>query len=82
MAQPKEGCGKPTRGPIAPAATAAAPAAQPAQEVTGMTTRVGKEAPDFEVSAHIGTGFKNIKLSDYKGKRIVLCFYPGDLTYV
>jgi alkyl hydroperoxide reductase subunit AhpC len=27
-------------------------------------------------------GFKNIKLSDYRGKWVVLCFYPGDFTFV
>jgi len=26
--------------------------------------------------------FKNLKLSDYKGKWIVLCFYRGDFTFV
>ena len=45
--------------------------------------RVGKEAPDFEVNAYVpGAGFKNIKLSDYRGKWVVLCFYPGDFTFV
>ena len=48
-----------------------------------MLARVGKEAPDFEASAYIkGEGFKNVKLSDYKGQWIVLCFYPGDFTFV
>ncbi len=26
--------------------------------------------------------FKNIKLSDYKGNWVVICFYPGDFTFV
>jgi len=30
----------------------------------------------------VSTGFKPIKLSDYKGKWIVICFYPGDFTFV
>ena len=47
-----------------------------------MTARVGKPAPDFEASAFTDGGFKNIKLSDYKGKWVVLCFYPGDFTFV
>lgn len=43
--------------------------------------RVGKEAPDFEATAYIpGEGFKLVKLSDYRGKWVVLCFYPGDFT--
>jgi alkyl hydroperoxide reductase subunit AhpC len=44
---------------------------------------VGKEAPDFEATAYIpGQGFKLVKLSDYRGKWVVLCFYPGDFTFV
>jgi len=43
--------------------------------------RVGKEAPDFKSAAYIrGKGFKEVKLSDYRGKWLVLCFYPGDFT--
>jgi len=85
MAQLKDGCVKPVRGPIAPASAGAAPAGQaaPAQEVGKMLARVGREAPDFEASAFVaGEGFKPIKLSDYKGKWIVICFYPGDFTFV
>jgi peroxiredoxin (alkyl hydroperoxide reductase subunit C) len=47
-----------------------------------MKARVGKPAPDFEVAAFVGDGFRNIKLSDYKGQWVVLCFYPGDFTFV
>lgn len=45
--------------------------------------RVGKKAPDFEANAFLaGEGFKKVKLSDYVGKWVVLCFYPGDFTFV
>jgi alkyl hydroperoxide reductase subunit AhpC len=44
--------------------------------------RVGKEAPDFEASAYHEGGFKNVKLSDYRGQWVVVCFYPGDFTFV
>ncbi len=56
----------------------------PVKEEPEMTmARVGKEAPDFEVSAYVaGEGFKNIKLSDYRGQWVLLCFYPGDFTFV
>jgi len=43
---------------------------------------VGQPAPDFEAAAFVGGGFKNLKLSDYRGKWVVLCFYPGDFTFV
>jgi alkyl hydroperoxide reductase subunit AhpC len=61
---------------------AAAPAIPLVKEVPKMTARVGKPAPDFELSAYHEGGFKNVKLSDYKGKWIVICFYPGDFTFV
>jgi alkyl hydroperoxide reductase subunit AhpC len=48
-----------------------------------MTASVGKEAIDFEASAFVeGQGFRPVKLSDYRGHWIVLCFYPGDFTFV
>ena len=48
-----------------------------------MLARVGKEAPDFGASAYVaGEGFKPVQLSDYKGQWIVVCFYPGDFTFV
>ena len=47
-----------------------------------MLARVGKPAPDFEANAYVDGAFKNIKLSNYKGQWVVLCFYPGDFTFV
>ena len=48
-----------------------------------MAARVGALAPDFEANAYYGEKeFQTIKLSDYKGRWIVLCFYPGDFTFV
>jgi len=44
--------------------------------------RVGKPAPDFTAAAYFEGGFKEVKLSDYRGKWVVLCFYPGDFTFV
>jgi len=40
---------------------------------------VGDVAPDFELP---GTGGKTYKLSDYRGRKLVLAFYPGDFTAV
>ena len=42
---------------------------------------VRKAAPEFSAVAY-HDGFKNIKLSDYKGKYVVLFFYPLDFTFV
>lgn len=47
-----------------------------------MTARVGRPAPDFQANAYYDGAFRNVGLSDYRGQWIVLCFYPGDFTYV
>lgn len=45
-------------------------------------TVVGQKAPDFEADAVVKGEFKKIKLSDFKGKWVVLFFYPLDFTFV
>lgn len=44
--------------------------------------RVGKPAPSFTAPAFYGGQFINVNLDDYKGKWVLLCFYPGDFTFV
>ncbi|MGB3767321.1 MAG: peroxiredoxin [Phormidesmis sp.] len=44
--------------------------------------RVGESAPDFTATAVVDQEFKTIKLSDYRGKYVVLFFYPLDFTFV
>jgi peroxiredoxin 2/4 len=44
--------------------------------------RVGQAAPDFTATAVYDQEFKTIKLSDYRGKYVVLFFYPLDFTFV
>jgi len=44
--------------------------------------RVGQKAPDFQAPAYYKGDFTSIKLSDYLGKWVDLCFYPGDFTFV
>lgn len=84
MAQKNDGCVKPAAGPMVSTPAAASVGGHPNQEVKTMLARVGKEAPDFEANAFVPkTGdFRQVKLSDYKGKWITLCFYPGDFTFV
>ncbi|MBP6875608.1 MAG: redoxin domain-containing protein [Candidatus Eisenbacteria bacterium] len=47
-----------------------------------MGVQVGKPAPDFQVNAFVEGTFGVVKLSDYRGKWVALCFYPGDFTFV
>lgn len=48
-----------------------------------MSVLVNKPAPDFKAQAVMADGsFKEIKLSDYRGKHVVLFFWPLDFTFV
>ena len=77
-------CVSPAKGPIPARESGESPtiSSTPGREEQKMVAKVGKPAPDFEAAALVGGGFKNIRLSDYKGKWVVLCFYPGDFTFV
>ena len=44
--------------------------------------KVGQKVQDFEVSTYHNNDIKKIKLSDLKGKWVVLLFYPADFTFV
>jgi len=44
---------------------------------TNPNLSVGDDAPDFTLDAD---GDQSITLSDYRGKRVVLYFYPKDMT--
>jgi peroxiredoxin (alkyl hydroperoxide reductase subunit C) len=53
------------------------------QEVKpSMTVMVGRHAPDFEAPAYYQGKFVTVKLSEFLGKWVLLCFYPGDFTFV
>ncbi len=63
--------------------TALSEGVPPPKESKVATARVGQVAPDFEASAYVrGEGFMNVQLSNYRGRWVVLCFYPGDFTFV
>jgi len=82
MSDKPQGCVTPAKGVLAPAAAAPAAPQASTKEVPRMLPMVGKPAPDFEVTAYADGGFKTVKLSDYQGKWVTLCFYPGDFTFV
>lgn len=76
------GCARPSGGPVG---------ARPQQkqaENTGDNEReekmglINQKAPDFTAPAYHQGQFVDVKLSDYLGKWVILCFYPGDFTFV
>lgn len=85
MAEEMEvGCARPTGGPVGQAPSPATDSpipATPAKEVRPMIM-VGRKAPDFAAPAYYQGKFVSVKLSEYLGKWVVLCFYPGDFTFV
>lgn len=44
--------------------------------------QINQKVPDFEVNAYHNDEIKKIKFSDYKGKWMVLIFYPADFTFI
>ncbi|PLX97230.1 MAG: thioredoxin peroxidase [Desulfuromonas sp.] len=44
--------------------------------------QVGQPAPEFTLEGVVGKEFKEVSLSDYRGKWLVLFFYPLDFTFV
>jgi peroxiredoxin (alkyl hydroperoxide reductase subunit C) len=85
MAEEAEvGCARPTGGPVGePAEEAKTKESQPVvnKEMQQMV-HVGEKAPDFVAPGYQKGKFINVKLSDYLGKWTILCFYPGDFTFV
>jgi len=78
-----EGCVATAEGPIVPSEEDATErTGEPPKKEVKMQVMVGKKAPDFEATAFFNGGFTNIKLSDFAGKWVFLCFYPGDFTFV
>ena len=84
MADQPEGCARVTGAVLGETAADASQAPtneQPGKE-RSMTARVGQKAPDFNAPAFFNGSFTNVQLSDSFGKWILLCFYPGDFTFV
>ena len=74
-------CARPTGGVVGESPHKEQP--EP-QHVQGAQTMIqpGKKAPDFSAPAFFNGTFTSVQLSDYLGKWVVLCFYPGDFTFV
>lgn len=78
----KAGCARPTGGPVGEAVKPEETGTENTPKEIPHMIRVGKKAPDFSAPAYLKGRFVNINLSEYLGKWVVLCFYPGDFTFV
>lgn len=77
----KPGCQRPAiKKPVQPSPAAISDII--VEEAKGSMVKVGKPAPDFSAPAYLGGKFANYTLSEFKGKWVLLCFYPGDFTFV
>jgi peroxiredoxin (alkyl hydroperoxide reductase subunit C) len=83
MAEPPKGCAR-----VTGAVTGAPPEGrEPAgkdemRKEAAVTARVGQKAPDFTAPAYFKGDFTSVQLSGFAGKWVLLCFYPGDFTFV
>jgi len=79
----KAGCARPTGGPVGePELETSKPTTASEKEEEKSMLLIGRKAPDFVAPAYLEGKFVNVKLSEYLGKWVVLCFYPGDFTFV
>ncbi len=78
------GCARPTGGPVGETVIEDAKGQKTEETVKeeSAMVEVGKKAPDFVAPGYHKGKFVNVKLSDYLGKWVILCFYPGDFTFV
>ncbi|MGC8478955.1 MAG: peroxiredoxin [Candidatus Micrarchaeia archaeon] len=44
--------------------------------------KIGEKILDFETDAYVNDNISKVRLSDYKGKWVVMIFYPADFTFV
>ncbi len=82
MADNEAGCARPTGAQVGEVPSEPAEAPSKIQEKIKMIAKVGAKAPDFTAPAYYKGEFTTVKLSDYLGKWVLLCFYPGDFTFV
>jgi hypothetical protein len=76
------GCARPTGGPVGEEMTNESRQTRETLKEEQSIIKVGGKAPDFVAPGYHKGAFVNIKLSDYLGKWVLLCFYPGDFTFV
>jgi hypothetical protein len=81
--QEQVGCARPTGGVVGEKpALETEQAAKPQAKESKVMIQVGKKAPDFTAPCYYQGKFQSVQLSEFLGKWVVLCFYPGDFTFV
>jgi peroxiredoxin (alkyl hydroperoxide reductase subunit C) len=78
----KAGCARPTGGPVGEEIEKKEDHIEEEKKEKSTMIKVGQKAPDFVAPAYLKGKFINVKLSEHLGKWVVLCFYPGDFTFV
>jgi len=78
----KIGCARPTGGTVGETKQEQQPEQENIKKEIHSMIKVGKKAPDFMAPAYHKGKFIQVKLSEYLGKWVILCFYPGDFTFV
>ncbi len=76
------GCARPTGGPVGVEPDTKSTVKEQSKKEVHAMIKVGQKAPDFAATGYQMGKFTNVKLSDYLGKWVLLCFYPGDFTFV
>lgn len=75
-------CSRPVPEIDVPEKEAVSSAGSEKREVKRNMILVGKPAPTFKAPAFYKGNFTEVDLKDYLGKWVLLCFYPGDFTFV
>ncbi len=76
------GCARPTGGPVGESPKNVEKSEQHTHTEIQTMIKVGRKAPDFAAPGYHNGEFTTVNLSDYLGKWVLLCFYPGDFTFV
>jgi peroxiredoxin (alkyl hydroperoxide reductase subunit C) len=76
------GCARPTGGPVGESVEEQNTATAPVKKEVSAMIKVCKKAPDFSAPGYHKGKFISMRLSEYLGKWVLLCFYPGDFTFV
>ncbi len=78
----KPGCERPKASMVATASAEEQVLPSDVTKEVQSMIKVGKPAPEFSAPAFYQGKFVNVDLAEYKGKWVLLCFYPGDFTFV